>query len=127
MQGSVLEPPAMCRGLDLMSGRDQHAHQGIQAKKRDWLIATGQQLPRLDQNLCRPSRVAACAGQLGLQKQRPRPPLPQLFVLYGLRPILSDSQPKNTQNGVPISNAAPINIHVVVASSLSDWVRKYIA
>ena len=44
-----------------------------------------------------------------------------------LRPILSDSQPNTTKNGVPSTRAAAMSSQVVVASTFSDWVRKYIA
>ena len=48
-------------------------------------------------------------------------------MMMPLRPILSESQPKKTKNGVPSTSAAAISSQVVVASTLSDWVRKYIA
>ena len=44
--------------------------------------------------------------------------------MIGLRPILSDSQPKKMKNGVPMASAAAITMLAVVPSSFSVWVRK---
>ena len=48
-------------------------------------------------------------------------------MMIFLRPILSDSQPNRMKNGVPIASAAAMSSHVVVESTFSDWVMKYIA
>jgi len=44
--------------------------------------------------------------------------------MIGLRPILSDSQPKRTKNGVPIASATAMTMFDVVPSSFRVWVRK---
>ena len=44
--------------------------------------------------------------------------------MIGLRPILSDSQPKKMKNGVPMASDTAITMFDVVASSFSVWVRK---
>ena len=48
----------------------------------------------------------------------------QPAMMIGLRPILSDSEPKTRKNGVPITSAAAIIRLAVVPSTLSDCVRK---
>ena len=45
-------------------------------------------------------------------------------MMIGLRPILSDSEPKKTKNGVPISSATAIMMLAVAPSTLSVCVRK---
>ena len=45
-------------------------------------------------------------------------------MMIGLRPILSDSVPKMTKNGVPSSSATAIIRLAVVASTLALVVRK---
>ncbi len=45
-------------------------------------------------------------------------------MMMGLRPILSDSEPKITKKGVAISRATAIIRLAVTASTLSCWVRK---
>ncbi len=45
-------------------------------------------------------------------------------MMIGLRPILSDSQPKKMKNGVPITSAPAISRLAVVASTFSVCVRK---
>lgn len=45
-------------------------------------------------------------------------------MMMGLRPILSDSAPKITKNGVPISSAIAIMMLAVLASTFSVCVRK---
>ena len=44
--------------------------------------------------------------------------------MIGLRPILSDSVPKTTKNGVPISSEAAIMMFAVAGSTFSELVRK---
>ena len=45
-------------------------------------------------------------------------------MMMGLRPILSDSAPNTTKNGVPISSARAIMMLAVLASTFSVCVRK---
>ena len=45
-------------------------------------------------------------------------------MMIGLRPIWSDSAPKTTKNGVPISSAAAISRLAVTESTFSVCVRK---
>ena len=45
-------------------------------------------------------------------------------MMMGLRPILSESVPKMTKNGVPISSATAISTLAVGPSSFSWLVRK---
>ena len=44
--------------------------------------------------------------------------------MIGLRPILSDSQPKMTKPGVPSASATTIMICAVTPGTLRVWVRK---
>ena len=44
--------------------------------------------------------------------------------MIGLRPTLSDSQPKKMKNVVPIASYTAMTMFDVVASSFSVWVRK---
>ncbi|CAJ7046514.1 Uncharacterised protein [Burkholderia pseudomallei] len=44
--------------------------------------------------------------------------------MIGLRPILSDSEPKNTKNGVPIRRASAIRMFALAPSTFSVCVRK---
>jgi hypothetical protein len=48
----------------------------------------------------------------------------QPAMMIGLRPILSDSVPKTTKNGVPISSDAAIRMLAVALSTFSTLVRK---
>ncbi|CFN74932.1 Uncharacterised protein [Bordetella pertussis] len=45
-------------------------------------------------------------------------------MMMGLRPILSDSAPNSTKNGVPTSKAIAIMMLAVLESIFSDCVRK---
>ena len=45
-------------------------------------------------------------------------------MITGLRPIRSDSEPKNTKKGVPISSPSAIRMLAVAPSTLSVCVRK---
>ena len=45
-------------------------------------------------------------------------------MMIGLRPILSDSEPNTTKNGVPINSAMAIRMLAVDASTLSTLCRK---
>ena len=45
-------------------------------------------------------------------------------MMMFLRPILSDSQPKKMNNGVPITSEIAIRMYAVWKSSLSVMIRK---